>query len=191
MRLTQKQYAKRAKVTPQYINKLVRQGKIPLGKDGKIDPRKADRARAAHASPMAQAAKKKPKAAKRENAPRSSATQSLTQARAVRENYQARSAKLDYEQRAGTLLPKAEVLEAERRKNAHLRARFRRIGRPAAAQAKAKGLIAAGRSPAEFEEIVLAEVDAVLKDLAVDPLGFGEVVAPPAELAQTPAGVSA
>lgn len=49
--LNQKEYAAHRGVSAPYINKLVKQGAIPIGKDGKIDPGAADRALAAQSDP--------------------------------------------------------------------------------------------------------------------------------------------
>ena len=140
MLLTQKQYAERRGVSPQYINKLVGQGKIKrVGK--KIDLRQADAAIKAwsRAGRVLPARRSKPKPARRTAAapiekhhdpqPRDSATKSLTAARAERENYQAKLAKLEYEKAVGNLLPREDVLEAERRKNGNIRAGFRALAR--------------------------------------------------------------
>lgn len=168
--LTQRAYARRKRVTPQYVSKLVRAGRIPLTDSGKIDPRKADAALAG--------ARKRPWRSKIANPEASapalssagernaSATTSLTAARATDQIYQARIRKLEYEKLVGTLVPAAEVLEAERRKNMNLRTRFRRLARVLAPR------LVRAHTPAEMEELVLAEIDAQLAELAQDPLGL-------------------
>jgi hypothetical protein len=96
---------------------------------------------------------------------RNSATRSLTAARAEREHYQAQMAKLDYEKASGSLLPRDQVLEAERRKNANIRAKFRQLARSLAPR------VSRVASPAEVEHLLLSEIDLVLGQLAMNPLG--------------------
>lgn len=188
--LTQKAYARLRKVTPQYVNKLVRQGRIKL-RAGKIDPRTADTALAQFRPERSKirlgktrkprkgkGKARKPRAAapRSRNAhgggrpapgdPRSNATQSLTRNRSEREGWAAKLAKIEYEKAAGNLLPKAEVLEAEQKKNANIRNRFRRIPR-----ALAPLLAATRREPAEIEALLLEAVEEILLELAADPLG--------------------
>jgi hypothetical protein len=190
--LTQKEYARRKGVTPQYVNKLARQGKIRLvGK--KVDPKQADAAlkafrRAGRVIPALRRAKQKAaKPAARPKAPlaampepRNSATRSLTAARAEREHYQAQMAKLDYEKAFGSLLPRDQVLEAERRKNANIRAKFRQLARSLAPR------VSRVSSPAEVEYLLLSEIDLVLGQLAMNPLGIEEPPAPPPEPIASP-----
>jgi hypothetical protein len=201
--LTQKQYAERKRVTPQYVNKLVREGKIELV-DRKIDPRQADQAlaifkRHGRITPAKKAARKataraagKKSAAKRKagtTAPRrtatdkpTSATRSLAAARSEREHWLSLTAKLDYEERQGKLLPADEVIAAEQRKNANLRTRFRRLARMVAP------MCARITAAAEVEQYLLGEIDTQLEQLAADPLGMepiAEVVEVPVEAVQT------
>lgn len=187
--MRQNEYAKRRGVSAQYINKLVRQRKIVLvGK--KINPRQADaairnsstrpeRSKLSARSKTTKTASRKASPAKQKpKAPRASATRSLTEAKAMRENYQAEMAKLDYEKQIGNLLPRDQVLEAERRKNANIRTSFRRIARSLAP------VLARTNSEAEAERLVLREVDRILSQLATDPLGAAaDVPAMPPPLA--------
>lgn len=187
--MTQRAYAVHAGVTPQYVNKLVAQGKIRLiGK--KVDSRQADAVRAAFrragrvvpaqrakqgkTAKAAKQAKPRVQTSAKRSAPRpavekperNSATRSLTEARAAREHYQAELAKLDYERAVGQLLPRDQVLEAERRKNANVRARFRKLARSLAP------MLARFTVPSECESFLLSEIDLVLQQLAGDPLGM-------------------
>lgn len=184
MRITQKQYAERKGVSPQYINKLVRESKIKLvGR--MVDTRQADAAikawaRAGRVVPARRSTKKipanrvaaRPRADKHPSQPRDSATRSLTAARADRENYQAKLVKLEYEKAVGNLLPREDVLEAERRKNGNIRAGFRRLARSLAPT------LSRASAPAEIEQILLEEIDLILGQLARDPLGVEELVIP-------------
>lgn len=208
-RLTQKQYARHIKRSPQYVNKLVRQGKVRLGRDGKIDAAQADRALAqtrerartpgggrpkkgSNAHGGGRPPRVRPAAAGPGAPARASATQSLTSARAADAAYQAKLRKLEYEKAVGELLPAAEVREAERRKNANLRTRFRRLPRGVAQR-----LAYTTRTPAEIERILLEAIDHELAELAADPLGTHPEapVAPTAEgtavpVVQTSAGTA-
>ena len=97
-------------------------------------------------------------------------TASLTRWRAMREEAQAKTAALELQKLTGELLPAGEVLEAERRKNANVRASFRRLARSMAP------LLHRATSPAEVEQLLLAEIDLQLSELARDPLGLGDQV---------------
>jgi hypothetical protein len=179
--MTQKAYAAHKRVSPQYINKLVRQGKIVLVRR-KVNVRQANAAIAAHRRPgrvvkSANARKEvrskrsRSRAEKGNAAKLPSATQNLTANRARYEAARAQTAELELARLTRNLLPAAEVLEAERRKNANLRARFRRLARSLAP------LLHRATSPAEVEQALLGEIDLVLAELARDPLGIqGEQV---------------
>lgn len=178
--VSQKEFAATMRVTPQYVNKLVSQGKIrKVG--NKIDARQAKAAIAAFHRPgrvVKSTAKRKGSAGKPSAArgPRivvaggkpESATASLTKFRAEREGYQAKLAELDYRKAMRELLPAAEVLEAERRKNANVRTSFRRLARSLAP------MLHRASSPADLELTLLAAIDQVLDELARDPLGAQE-----------------
>jgi hypothetical protein len=193
MLVTQKEYARRRRCTPQYINKLVHTGKIVLV-NGRVDVKKADAAlqawqrhgRSKPGKSISAIAKAKPHRSPKpaQTAKAKSATRSLTEARAEREHYAALAAKLDYEKATGELLPRDQVLEAERRKNANIRTRFRRLARSLAP------VLAQTSSPGEVERVLLEEIDYQLRELASDPLGLAvevPVVQAPAEIIQPPA----
>jgi len=178
--LTQKEYARKIGKSPQYVNKLVRQGKIPTV-GTKISPRLADAAIKAWSRPGRVVGKKTPaKAAKRATGTprRESETAKLTKYRALREKAGAERAELELKALTKQLLPAAEVLEAERRKNANVRASFRRLARSLAP------LLHRATSPAEVEQLLLGEIDLVLSELARDPLGVSEVLAAAAPVEQ-------
>lgn len=169
--ITQKEYARRRKVSAPYINKLVRQGKIVLSRDGKIDPKKADAARKAYAQPA-----RKRKAASagklkggRPVGGRETATGSLTAKRAEREGYEAGLSRLKYERESGELLPRAQVLLAEQKKNANIRNRFRSLARRLAQ------VLAPEMTPAHVEAVLGEAIAHELTELARDPLGMLEV----------------
>lgn len=201
--LTQKDYARRIGKSAQYVNKLVSTGKIVL-RDGRVDPKQADAARKAWARPgaksnSAKAAKKRQARAKKAGTasarqraakpraiaepetrtPRMSATRSLTSARARAEEAKAEMLELELAKTKRELLPKGEVLEAERWKNANIRTRFRRLARTLAPR------MARIASASEAEAVLLEEIDLQLAELAADPLGI--VAAAQAESTTIPA----
>ena len=117
--MTQVEYAKRIGKTNQYVNKLVRLGRIPVGEDGKIDPEAADEAMRRAADPsrrLGTPAAAEPQDDDQSDAPMrapraDSGGVSFTHARTAREAYQAKLAKLEYERQMDALRPKAEVVE--------------------------------------------------------------------------------
>lgn len=197
-KMTQVAYAKLIGVTPQYVNKLVSQGKIKrVGK--LIDSAQANaaikafqragrlvqprRAQAAHSDAGHRSAKRAAAAPKAEKQPRYSATRSITEARAEREHYQALAAKLDYETATGKLLPRDQVLAAERQKNENIRTMLRQMPRSLAP------MLARLSGPAEVERALREEIDVLLARLADDPLGMkteAVEVAPPVEVVEAP-----
>jgi hypothetical protein len=126
--VTQKEFARRRRVTPQYINKLVRDQVIRL-KDGKVDPAQADAAIKAKRNPLHPS-----KLDHHGPAPRARgvATGELTKNRAENEKYKALTAKAEYEKMIGALLPAAQVIEAQRRSNQNIRTDLLRLPRAAA-----------------------------------------------------------
>jgi hypothetical protein len=177
--MTQKEYAELRGVTPQYINKLVKQGKI--AKVGKlIDARQADAAikvfqRAGRViMPTRRADKEKlvkaekPRKAPTPRAPRGSNPETATHWRIEKEKYAALNAKLDHERNMGLLLDRDQVLHAERIKNERIRAALRALPRSLAP------VVSKCASAAEAETLLREELDRVLQRLAEDPLGMKE-----------------
>jgi hypothetical protein len=187
--ITQKEYARRRRFTPQYVSKLVAKGVIVL-KQGLVDAKQADQAREAQARP-GRATKSKKRAAKKggqasakkraatrqvkttdePKAPhpspgRSTATGSLTYWRAQREESEARLKALELQRQSGELLPRAEVLEAQRRQNGNIKTRLRRWPRSVATQLERM------TAAAEIEQFLVDEMDRVLRELSADPLGL-------------------
>ncbi len=95
---TKADYARHLGKSRPYITKLVKQGRIPVRKDGKIDFAKADQARLDGADPS-----------QAEGVANSS---TYTKARAAREAYNAKLAQLEYEAAVKQVLPKASVEHA-------------------------------------------------------------------------------
>jgi hypothetical protein len=182
--VTQAQYAKKIRKSPQYVSKLVSQGKIPREKDGRIDVARADRARKAWSlKGNSHRSTRKAAAAPVRTAGPGGRFQpvpaSYNSARTRRELAQAEITELDLRQKKGELLPAAAVLEAERRKNSNLRTRFRRLARSVAAE------VSRLTDPVEVEDALLRQIDQVLTELALDPLGrvAGPVASPQSPVA--------
>jgi hypothetical protein len=198
--MTQKAYAEKRRVTPQYVNKLVQQGKIRLvGK--KVDSKQADAAiKAFRRAGRVMPAKKKPakaaaKPSKRSqpraaiNAskmtladvdPRSysgSATANITAIRAMREFVDLQRAVALRDKDNGQLLPADQVLEAERKKNVTLRALLASLPRALAPA------LATTIEVAECEEILTRALDQVREEFASDPLGLKAAPAATVEVA--------
>lgn len=116
---TQKDYADHIGKSKQYVNKLVRQGRIPVRSDGKVDFAEADHALRRTADPARAMAEDEPD----NDAPASEASEptpqpapaggvSYSNARTAREAYAAKLAKLEYEQRIGQVVSRREVEDA-------------------------------------------------------------------------------
>jgi transcriptional regulator with XRE-family HTH domain len=199
--LSQKEYAERKGVSPQYVNKLVRDGKIQLV-DGRIDAKKADAAlrvfqrpgrvipaqrsrkpakkatakkatRKSAARPANSHAEHKPRRAYSESSTKApSASRSLASARAEREMHMAELARLDVMERTGKLLPANQVISAEQRKNANFRTQLRKLARHVAPLAKR------ARTEQEVESVLLEHIDQLLETFAKDPLGLKPIDEP-------------
>jgi hypothetical protein len=117
--LTQVEYARHIGKTKQYVNKLAKSGRIPVGADGKIDPEAADEAMRRAADPARRL--RAPIAAEPQDDDQGEASPqtpkadsggvSFTHARTAREAYMAKLAKLEYERQMDAFRPKAEVVE--------------------------------------------------------------------------------
>lgn len=116
-RLTQKQYARRRGWSKQYVNQLVKQGRIPLI-DGMIDPVAADAALAQNRDPARERRFSTNGFSKDGAAPATASVSAgptqgtFVKARTVREHYRALRERLEYEQLAGKVLPREEVQDA-------------------------------------------------------------------------------
>ena len=112
--LSQKEYAAARGWSKQYVNQLVRGGRIQLI-DGKIDPIAADEALRRHRDPARQADFRTDgmladAPASSSDDPIASRVQgSFAKARTVREHYRAMREKLEFELAAGNLIEKKEV----------------------------------------------------------------------------------
>jgi hypothetical protein len=181
--MTQKEFAEHIGKTPQYVNKLVNEGKIQLvRKDGKklVDPKQAQAAMVAFSkvgkvvkSPKKKTAAKpkspgpaKPRKAAVEKVPRDSATRQLTKFRTEREEIEAKTARLKYDVLRKALLPADDVREAERMKNQNIRQKFHDFPR---ANAETCARLT---SPAECEHFLRQAIYKIFEKLEVDPLGM-------------------
>lgn len=119
--MTQKQYAAARGWSKQYVNQLVRQGRIRLH-NGRIDPIEADRSLARNKDPARDPRLRTgANTANASTADQSRGTPSASEtaphtpfvkARTVRENYRALRERLEYETLAGKLMDKSEVQTA-------------------------------------------------------------------------------
>ncbi len=122
---SQAAYARHAGISKQAVNKLVKQGKIPLTADGQVDFAEADYERRQNGDPARRMAETHPQPHAVEGAdepdqePESEQQAvpgagglSFTKARTAREAYQAKMAQLEYERQLGQWLPKREVEDA-------------------------------------------------------------------------------
>ncbi len=161
MRVTKAQYARHRGCKPQYVSRLVREGRIKVGRDGKIDQARADAELGRKA--------RKPKAAPAPKPHAPSSTGSLTAARARKADADAKIAELEYQERSRNLIRREEVLALHARVYANVRTRFRRLPRSLAPA------LAVLTAPAEIEALVLEAVDQALADLAAAPLDLPAV----------------
>lgn len=194
-KMTQAEYAERKGVSPQYVNKLVKQGKIrkvgrfidskqadaaikAFSRSGRVVP--AQRKRTAKARPSAKTSSRRSshRSLPTHSAPelpptpslpgraRGDATSSLTANRATREYYEALRAQHEYETSIGKLLPADQVIAAERMKNENISTLFRRMPSSIAP------LVAMCTNKAEIEDLLRREIYSILEQLSRDPLGM-------------------
>jgi len=127
MLVSQREYAKMRKVSGPYINKLVRDGKIPfVGKRKQIDPDKADAA-------LAKTTANAPRMGREPSAPEVTPARSdgmnvsYIQARTVHETYKAKKEKLEYEKMLGKLIDVEVVERQQSHINGNIAARLRAL----------------------------------------------------------------
>lgn len=180
--MTQKDYAKLRGWSPQYVSKLKSEDKVVM--DGKlVDVAKTDAAikafqrtgnalKSNHHSQRAKGSKgsssrtaSKPSEPR---APRLGGPDTAAFWRRDKEKYDALNRRLEYEKNIGVLLPRDQVLLAERMKNERIRSMFRALPRSLAPQ------VAHCTSAAEAENLLRSEIDSILQRLADDPLGMSE-----------------
>src|SRR6266568_2848987 len=115
MLISQREYARRKRWSSPYVNRLVKQGKIP-NEGGKIDPELADAALVANRAPL--------KAIPEPGAKAQPMPVSYIQARTVTETYKAKKGKLLYERLTGKLVSLEDVKRALEQSNAIIRAKL-------------------------------------------------------------------
>ena len=112
---SQAAYARHAGISKQAVNKMVKQGKIPLTQSGKVDFAEADYARQQNGDPSRRMPKSPsasvPDMALADPAPETGGI-SYSKARTAREAYQAKMAQLEYERQMGKWLPRQEIEDA-------------------------------------------------------------------------------
>ena len=109
MQLSIRQYAQHRGVSHAAVQKAIRQGRIQLTSEGKVDMEQADRDWTRNTGPSTPTGRSPVEPGL---STRPSAGPSFAQSRAVRELYMARLAKLEYERQAGKLLQADTVQNA-------------------------------------------------------------------------------
>lgn len=126
---SQAAYARHAGISKQAVNKLVKQGKIPLNEDGQVDFAEADHARKQNGDPARRMVEAMPPNGADDETPEyddepdaldamveraapGSGGLSFSKARTAREAYQAKMVQLEYERQLGLWLPKREIEDA-------------------------------------------------------------------------------
>jgi phage terminase Nu1 subunit (DNA packaging protein) len=107
--MTKAAYARRIEVTPQYISKVIKQGKVPVEPDGRIDPEKADAALQALRHRERDAFRKSVIPDGSANGETTSDYRSYQKARTIQAAYKARLTQLEYEILAGSVVKKDDV----------------------------------------------------------------------------------
>lgn len=164
--MTQKEYAARRNCSKQYVNQLVKQGRIPLV-DGRIDPTVADAALSRQRDPArgSQFRVDTMIAATEPSRPGGDESERpvppFAKARTVREHFRALRERLEYERLAGKLVVVQEVEDAGCEAGLMVRETFElsaeRIGEAIAAQLQV--------DKAQAMEIAAAEIRTSLKEL--------------------------
>lgn len=113
MGLSIRAYAEHRGVSDTAVRKAIKQGRISVLKNGKIDPEVADREWENNSNPAYQYVNEEKQNTKPEESSHETSSRdigvSFQQSRAIREAYEARLKKLDYDQKSGKLIPISEV----------------------------------------------------------------------------------
>lgn len=161
--LTQKEYANQKGWSKQYVNQLVKKGRIPL-QGGKINPAVADVALARDRDPAQDPAFKtapitsEPPLGVAFQLDPASNHGSFSKARTVREHFRALRERLEYEQQAGKLIPLEQVETAYFEAARDFRDAFQ-------AAAVRIGQTLAGKFNLEEEEVVTITADEITTTL--------------------------
>lgn len=113
MELSIRAYAEHRGVSDTAVRKAIKQHRISVLRNGKIDPEVADREWENNSNPAYQYTAEEKQNAPQEESPTETSSRdigvSFQQSRAIREAYEARLKKLDYDQKSGKLIPISEV----------------------------------------------------------------------------------
>jgi hypothetical protein len=157
-----RQYAKHRGVSHTAVEKAVKQGRIKLTPEGKIDVEAADRDWSRNSSPV-NAPNRTPRNLPSADGPTSGP--SYAQSRAVRELYLARLAKIEFEERASKLISRDEVTVAAFTKARTVRDSLLNLPDRLAAMLAAEG------DPAQVHQILADEIRKALLELSGDNRG--------------------
>lgn len=161
MLISQREYARQKGCSVQYVNKLVKEGRIVLT-SGKIDPATADAGwNGRTQQPRADVPKPETPAPTVRESP-SSNPNSYLAARTFHETYKAKREKLLYEQLQGKLVDGDLVLEKASNAFQNCRVRMRGLAKSMAP------ILASHTSPAEIEKIMADAIEGALTVLSDD-----------------------
>lgn len=168
--VNQKEFAKLMGWTPPYVAKLIKQGKIALTADKKVDVDQAKASLAAMRDPAAAVRKATgPPPASSPPAPAPPQGDGnlggYQQARSVREFYAAKTARLEYEALAKKLIEVDQVLSTWEKHCGSTRTSMRSLPRQLAP-------LLHGKEIAEIELLLQDAIDQRLLSLSEDPLGL-------------------
>ncbi len=154
-----RQYAKHRGVSHTAVEKAVKQGRIRLTPEGKIDVEAADREWSRNSSPV-----NAPRPVSRAPEAHDGAAHGPTyaQSRAVRELYLARLAKIEFEERASKLVSRDEVTVAAFTRARTVRDNLLNI------PDRLSAMLAAESDPTQVHQILSDEIRKVLIELSGD-----------------------
>ena len=185
--MTQREFAEARGWSKQYVNQLVKQGRIPL-QDGKIDPNEADRALARTKDPardrrLQAGTSGSPEAIAESpghpgEALGSGPSPPFIKARTVRENYRALKEKLEYEMLTGKLIEKDEVRRAAFTAGRLYRDEIQRMARVIADDVAGEFRLDAAQVVAMVRKRIDEALAEITKRLDNDTLGFDTGVRP-------------
>ena len=160
--ISQREFARQKGCSVQYVNKLVKEGRIKLT-EGKIDPETANAAMSSRLTPPRAPAIEtqynKNVISKADTGP---TPNSYLAARTFHETYKAKREKLLYEQLQGKVVDSDKILEAANSAFANCRVRMRGLAKSMAP------ILASHTSPAEIEKIMADAIEGALTVLSDD-----------------------
>jgi len=175
MNVSPAEFARHIGKTRQYVNKLIRSGRISA-RDGRLDLEKGLAAIAAQRDPAHDLRTEQPASAGQPAESSALAGLGYYEARAVREQVQAKLLLLELKKREGKLIDADQILLAHQKVFSTLRSNLRGIPRKLASR------LAAAKKEAECERLLAEAIDAELKRTVEKPFGppprgFGRQVA--------------